>query len=32
MANTGVSGKVVDAVTKAGIPGLMVKAYDIDPR
>jgi phosphatidylserine/phosphatidylglycerophosphate/cardiolipin synthase-like enzyme len=31
MANTGVSGRVVDAVTKAGIPGLTVKAYDIDP-
>ena len=31
MANTGVSGRVVDAVTKAGIAGLTVKAYDIDP-
>jgi phosphatidylserine/phosphatidylglycerophosphate/cardiolipin synthase-like enzyme len=31
MANTGVSGRVVDAVTKAGMPGLTVKAYDIDP-
>jgi phosphatidylserine/phosphatidylglycerophosphate/cardiolipin synthase-like enzyme len=31
MANTGVSGRVVDAVTKAGIPGLTVKAYDVDP-
>jgi hypothetical protein len=31
MANTGVSGRVIDAVTKAGISGLTVKAYDIDP-
>jgi PLD-like domain len=31
MANTEVTGHVVDAVAKTGIPGLKVKAYDIDP-
>lgn len=31
MANTGVKGKVIDAVTGQGIAGLTVKAYDIDP-
>ena len=31
MANTGVIGKVVDAVSGLGIDGLAIKAYDIDP-
>jgi hypothetical protein len=31
MANTGVTGRVIDAVTKQGIAGLTVKAYDVDP-
>jgi phosphatidylserine/phosphatidylglycerophosphate/cardiolipin synthase-like enzyme len=31
MANTGVIGRVIDAVTNQGIGGLTIKAYDIDP-
>jgi hypothetical protein len=31
MANNGVIGRVIDAVTKQGIDGLTIKAYDIDP-